>query len=102
MGIYIKMLETMQIEIPEGFKFRYEVYKVRSLSPTDVEGRGRNPTLDASSKDMDQKQQWTVKFSTFIQSYNRETESKQSKKSKKSKRSNEVSVSFDLFSIETE
>ena len=66
------MLETIQIEIPEGFKLKYQVYKVRSLFPTHVESRGRNPTLDPNSKDLKPKQEWTVKNRTHVKYYNRE------------------------------
>jgi len=64
--------QIIEIEVPFGYKLRYEIYKLKSLDPNYVESRGRNPTLDASSDDLKPKQQWTVKNRTHVQSYNRE------------------------------
>lgn len=65
-------IQIIEIDVPEGYKFRYEVYKLKSLDPNYVESRGRNPTLDPNSKDLKPKQEWTVKNRTHVQSYNRE------------------------------
>jgi len=65
-------IQIIEIDVPEGYKFRYEVYKLKSLDPNYVESRGRNPTLDASSTDLKPKQEWLVKNRTHVQTYNRE------------------------------
>ena len=65
-------IQTIEIDVPEGYKFRYEVYKLKSLDPNYVENRGRNPTLDANSTDLKPKQEWLVKNRTHVQTYNRE------------------------------
>jgi hypothetical protein len=65
-------IQIIEIEVPFGYKLRYEIYKVKSLDPKYVESRGRNPTLDASSDDLKPKQEWTVKNRTHVQSHNRE------------------------------
>jgi hypothetical protein len=52
-------IQTIEIDVPHGYKFRYEIYKLKSLDPNDVENRGRNPTLDPNSTDLKPKQ-WLV------------------------------------------
>jgi hypothetical protein len=65
-------IQTIEIDVPEGYKFRYEIYKLKSLDPNYVENRGRNRTLDANSTDLKPKQEWLVKNRTYVQNYNRE------------------------------
>ena len=64
-------IQTIEIDVPHGFKFRYEIYKLKSLDP-NYEDRGRNPTLDANSTDLKPKQEWLVKNRTYVQTYNRD------------------------------
>jgi hypothetical protein len=63
-------IQIIEIDVPEGFKFRYEVYKLKSLDPNCVENRGRNPTL--FKRFLKPKQEWLVKIRTHVQTYNRE------------------------------
>ena len=65
-------IQIIEIDVPEGYKIRNEVYKLNSLDPNYVGNRGRNPTLDANSTDLKPKQEWLVKNRTHVQSYNRE------------------------------
>ena len=60
-------IQTIEIDVPDGYKFRYEVYKLKSLDPNYVENRGRNRTLDANSTDLKPKQEWLVKNRTYVQ-----------------------------------
>ena len=65
-------IHTIEIDVPDGYKFRYEVYKLKSLDPNYVESRGRYRTLDATSTDLKPKQEWLVKNQTYVQNYNRD------------------------------
>ena len=65
-------IHTIEIDVPDGYKFRYEVYRLKSLDPNYVENRGRNRTLDANSTYLKPKQEWALKNLTYVQSYNRD------------------------------
>jgi len=65
-------IQIIEVEVPFGYKMRYEIYKLKSLDPNFLENRGRNPTLDANSTDLKPKQEWLVKNRTHVQTYNRE------------------------------
>ena len=96
-------IQIIEIDVPEGYKFRYEVYKLKSLDPNYVESRGRNPTLDASSTDLKPEQEWTVKNRTHVQTYNREyyLKSKAKKRPWRKNRQTRNKHVFTLISRET-
>jgi len=75
-------IQTIEIDVPEGYKFRYEVYKLKSLDPNYVENRGRNPTLDPNSTNLKPKQEWLVENRTYVQNYNRDYYQKSKAKKK--------------------
>ena len=39
-------IQTISVEVPDGFKLKYSVYKVQSLDVNYIENRGRNRRMD--------------------------------------------------------
>ena len=61
-------LQTITIDVPEGYKRMYSVYKVKSLDVNYIENRGRNKRMDESAPNLKPKQVWEL----HVKSYNRD------------------------------
>ena len=65
-------LQTITIDVPEGYKRMYSVYKVKSLDVNYIENRGRNRRMDESAPNLKPKQVWELAHRDHVKSYNRD------------------------------
>ena len=66
------VIQTISIDVPEGFKLKYSVYKVKSLDVNFIENRGRNRRMDETAPYLKPNQIWEIAHRDHVKSYNRE------------------------------